>query len=328
MARGLEERGSVEGTPTEHDEAGRPPAERGGRPLEREFLPDGSVFPYKAQRRFCVFESSAPRVDGSEGISRCGRRVGVAVGCAAALFALTRAEPVLAQSRRVGSDYISRPLVLPVGVLRLDGGPRRPYSGGQVMPGGQLQFLINEGEDVAFLVPGAGYGVVDNLELGAVWPLLISPDLDLSDLSVYGKYSLQRGNIEVAGYAELRIPIENDLELTGGVPVFLHLSEQARIETGGFVRFTFGDDTAATVHVPVSVPILVSPEVFVGPEIGVEIRDFSDVAVPVGVIAGYTLGGSISSIGDLFARLTFADIGSGADLIRFDIGAEIFFDVM
>jgi hypothetical protein len=233
-----------------------------------------------------------------------------------------------AESRLVGSDYVSRPLVLPQGVLRVDAGPRRPYSNGQLMPAGQLQFLINKDfDDVAYLVPGAAYGVIDKLELGAVWPLRISPDLDLSDLSVYGKYSLQRGQIEAAGYAELRIPIEGDLELTGGVPVFLHLNNAVRLETGGFIRLTFGDDTTATFHVPLSAPILVSPEVFVGPEVGIEIRDFEDVALPVGVIAGYTLGGGISTIGDLLARLTFADLTNGADAIRLDVGAELFFDL-
>lgn len=233
-----------------------------------------------------------------------------------------------ASSQLVGSDYVSRPLVLPKGVLRLDAGPRRPYPSGQLMPAGQLQFLINKDfDDLAYLVPGAGFGAIDKLELGGVWPLRISPDLDLADLSVYGKYSLQRGEIEAAGYAELRIPIENDLELTGGVPVYFHLSDAVRLETGGFVRLTFGDDTTASFEVPLSAPIQVSPEVFVGPEFGVMIRDFEDVALPLGVIAGYTLGGGISSIGDLLARLTFADLTNGTDTVRLDVGAELFFDL-
>lgn len=249
------------------------------------------------------------------------------LGAGLVLAALASAEPAQATSRLVGSDYISRPLVLPQGVLRLDAGPRRPYSGGQLMPAGQLQFFVNDDfDDAAFLVPGAGYGVIDKLELGGVWPLQISPDLNLLDLAAYGKYSLQRGHVEVAGYAEVRIPIESDLELTGGLPVFVHLSNQLRIETGGFVRLGFGDDTTVTLHVPASVPIQVSPEAFVGPEVGIEIRDFDDVAIPVGVIAGYTLGG-ISSIGDLFARLTLPDIGSGADTVRLDFGVELFFDL-
>jgi hypothetical protein len=196
------------------------------------------------------------------------------------------------------------------------------------MPAGQLQFFINKNyDDEAYFVPGGGVGVIDKLELGAVWPLRVSPDLNLSDLSVYGKYSLQRGEIEVAGYAELRIPIENDLELTGGVPVFFHLSNAVRLETGGFIRLRFGGDTTATFLVPLSAPIQVSPEVFVGPEIGIEIRDFEDVALPMGVMAGYTLGGGISSIGDLLARLTFADVTNGTDSVRLDLGAEIFFDL-
>jgi hypothetical protein len=250
------------------------------------------------------------------------------VGATSVLGVWLGAAPAWAESRLVGSDFVSRPLVLPKGALRIDAGPRRPYPSGQLMPAGQLQFFINEDdEDLAYLVPGAGFGVIDRLELGAVWPLRLSPDLDLSDLSVYGKYSLQRGEIEVAGYAELRIPVENDLEITGGVPVYVHLDSSARLETGGFIRLGFGPDTTVSFEIPLSAPIQVSPEVFVGPELGVLIRDFEDVAVPVGVIAGYTLGGGISSIGDLLARLTFVDVTSGVDTVRLDIGAELFFDL-
>jgi hypothetical protein len=260
-------------------------------------------------------------------VSRGGRRWSLALMACAVVFC--DAGFASASSRLVGSDYNSRPLVLPKGVLRLDGGPRRPYSNGQVMPGGQLQFLINrDADDFAFLVPGAGYGVIDDLELGAVWPLQLSPELNLSDLSAYGKYSLQRGSVEVAAYAEVRVPIEADLELTGGIPVFVHLSDTMRLETGGFIRLSFADDTAVTLLAPVSLPIQVSPQVFVGPETGIEIRDFESVAIPLGVLAGYTLGGGISSIGDLFTRLTFADISHGADTIRFDVGAELFFDLL
>lgn len=241
---------------------------------------------------------------------------------------LFRGESAHAESHLVGSDYISRPLVLPKGVLRIDGGPRRPYSGGQVMPGGQLQVLINQGQDVALLVPGAAYGVTDGLELGAVWPLVLSPNLDLLDLSVYGKYLLQRGSVEVAAYAELRIPVQNDLEIAGGVPVNVHLAPNLRLETGGFLRLVFGDDTNFLVDLPLSVPIQVSPQVFVGPEVAVQIFDFETVALPLGVIAGYTLGSGIGSIGDLFGRLTLVDIAHGADTVRFDIGADLYFDLL
>src|SRR5262249_37636401 len=158
-------------------------------------------------------------------------------------------------------------------------------------------------QDVAILAPGAAYGVIDGLELGAVWPLVLSPDLDLLDLSAYGKYELQRGQIEVAAYGEIRIPVQNDLEIAGGVPVALHVAPNLRLDTGGFLRVVFGDDTNLIVDVPLSVPIQVSPQVFVGPEVALHIVDFKTVGLPLGVLAGYTLGSGIGSIGDLFARL-------------------------
>jgi hypothetical protein len=249
------------------------------------------------------------------------------VFCLWALDGLLRLTPARAESHLVATDYISRPLVLPKGVLRIDGGPRRPYPGGQIMPAGQLQVFVNKGQDVALLSPGAAFGVIDDLELGAVWPLVLSPDLDLLDLSVYGKYQLQRGSVEVAAYGELRIPVQNDLEVAGGVPVNLHLSPDFRVETGGFLRLVFSEDINFLIDVPISVPIQVSPQVFVGPELGIEISDFDYVAVPLGVLAGYTLGSGLGSIGDLFGRLTITDIAHGANTVRFDIGAELFFDL-
>jgi hypothetical protein len=61
------------------------------------------------------------------------RSAAVAAGVLGLAFT---AENAHAESHLAGSDYISRPLVLPKGVLRIDGGPRRPYDGGQVMFGG------------------------------------------------------------------------------------------------------------------------------------------------------------------------------------------------
>lgn len=249
------------------------------------------------------------------------------VFCLWALDGSLRLAPARAESHLVATDYISRPLVLPEGVLRIDGGPRRPYPAGQLMPAGQLQVFVNDGTDLAILSPGAAYGVMDKLELGAVWPLVLSPDLDLLDLSAYGKYQLQRGSIEVAAYGELRIPVQADLEIAGGVPLNLNLAPNFRLETGGFLRLVFSEDINFLVSIPLSAPIQVSPEVFVGPEVGIEISDFDYVALPLGVIAGYTLGSGVGSIGDLFGRLTITDIAHGANTVRFDIGAELYFDL-
>lgn len=231
-----------------------------------------------------------------------------------------------AQSADVGAVYVERPLVLPEGILRIDAGPRRPYSGGQVWSGGQLQFQINDFQDFAFLVPGVAYGIVDRVEVGAVWPLMISPDLDLSDLSLYGKYELALGQVDFAAYGEVRIPIESDLELTAGVPVYVHLNNTMRLDTGGFLRLVFADDVNVLLTAPLGLMIQATPDIFVGPELAIEIFDFDEVNVPLGVIGGYTLRDGGRTLGDLFARFAIVDLDEGFDFVRLDFGAEFYFE--
>jgi hypothetical protein len=232
-----------------------------------------------------------------------------------------------AQSREVGTTYVERPLVLPQGVLRIDAGPRRPFDPGQVWDTGQLQFHINkDGQDLAFLVPGAAYGVVDKLEVGAVWPLLISPDLDLADISLYGKYQLQKGQVDIAGYAELLIPIESDFQVNVGVPVYLHLSDTLRLETGGFLRLIFGDDVTAILTAPLALSAQISPDVFLGPELAIAIVDFDGVDVPLGIFGGYTLRDGGRTLGDLYGRFAVTDIENGFDSVRLDFGIQLYFE--
>lgn len=232
-----------------------------------------------------------------------------------------------AQTGDVGPTYVYRPLVLPEGVLRIDAGPRRPYGPGQVWETGQLQFQINrEFQDFAFLVPGAAYGLMDKLEVGAVWPLMISPDLDLLDLSLYGKYELALGEVDVAGFGEVRIPIEGDFELGVGVPVYIHLSDTLRLDTGGFMRIVFGDDVTILLDAPLALAVQINRDVFLGPELAIEIYDFDEVNVPLGIFGGYTLRDGGRTLGDLIGRFAIVDLENGFDSVRFDLGINLYFD--
>jgi hypothetical protein len=236
------------------------------------------------------------------------------------------AVPARAQTSDVGPNYVYRPLVLPEGVLRIDAGPRRPYSG-QVWETGQLQFHINrEFQDFAYLVPGAAYGIMDRLEVGAVWPLMISPDLDLLDLSLYGKYELSLGKVDVAGYGEVRIPIEGDFEVGLGVPVYIHLSDTLRLDTGGFMRLVFGDDVAVVLTAPLALAVQATRDVFLGPELAIEIYDFDEVNVPLGIFGGYTIRDGGRTLGDLIGRFAIVDIENGFDAVRLDLGINLYFD--
>jgi hypothetical protein len=232
-----------------------------------------------------------------------------------------------AQSREVGATYVDRPLVLPQGVLRIDAGPRRPFDPGQVWDTGQLQFHINkDGQDRAFLVPGAAYGAMDKLEVGVVWPMQLSPKLDLADISLYGKYLLDKGQVDIAGYAEVLIPIQSVFQVTVGVPVYLHINDTLRLDTGGFFGVVFADDVDVKLTVPLGLAAQVTPDVFLGPELAIAIIDFNRVNVPLGIFGGYTLRDGGRTLGDLFGRFAMVDLEEGFDFVRLDLGIQLYFE--
>lgn len=244
------------------------------------------------------------------------------------LAAFGVAPSALARSNEVGATWVNRPLVLPKGVLRLEGGPRRPTAGGQVTSGGQLQFHFVEGaDDLALMVPGVGLGLTSELEVGVVWPLRFAPDLDLSDISFYGKYSLQEGSVEVAGFGEVLIPIESDPILAAGLPLQIHLSPTLRLDTGALLRIEFGAEAIGTVHTPVALLSQLTQRWGMGLETGLEVVDLERVYMPFGVLGVYSLPSGLGTLGDAFGRIGVADLGSGLDYFRIDVGAEIYFDL-
>ncbi len=263
-------------------------------------------------------------------LSERGRRR-VGFFCAAAVVlpgAVFLPNVAQARSRQVGDSLVQRPLVLPEGVLRIDGGPSRPYFGGQISHAGQFQLLtIRDASDRAFLVPGAAYGLGSGVELGGVWPLRIAPDLDLSDISAYAKYQLQQGNVELAGYGELRIPVESDLELAAGLPVRVHLDTSLSLDTGGYFRIVFQDDPLGVFHVPLSLSIGLAPEWTLVAEAGLELIDFDELNLPLGVMGAYSVRSGVGTLGDFFVRLGLGDISEAGELWRIDVGAQMYFDL-
>lgn len=233
-----------------------------------------------------------------------------------------------AKSRSVGATWINRPLVLPKGVVRLDAGPRRPFGGGQVMSAGQLQFhLVSGADDPAYLVPGAGFGLTEDLEVGVVWPLRFAPDLDLADISLYGRYRLQNGPVQLAGFGELRIPIESQLALTAGLPAQIQLSPTLRLDTGAMLRVEFAAEPFGVLNVPAALLVQLTSQWGLGVETGVEVVDFDRLKLPFGLVGVYSIPDGLGSLGDVFGRVGIDDIGSGVDYFRIDIGAELYWDL-
>lgn len=243
------------------------------------------------------------------------------------LLAAQHPRRAAAESHAVGARYLDRPLVLPEGVIRIDGGPKRPFFGGQVVPGGQLQLFLNESSDFVQLVAGGAYGIGDGWELGAVWPLQLSPDFDLRDLSIYGSRSIaQDAQLSVAAFGEVRVPVESDFELAGGAPVQYRYRPDVRIDTGAYLRLALGDDARVALQLPVSVPVRIAPDWTLGPELGVEVVDFDSLNLPLGVLGTYSMGRGLRSLGDLFARIALVDLLDGLDAIRLDVGVDLYFD--
>ena len=247
---------------------------------------------------------------------------------AAAMMLVSWLLPAVAQGRSaaVGSTYVQRPLTLPEGVLEVNAGPRRPYFGGQIAQAGQLQWTLRPNEPDTFVFsPGVAYGLLPDVELGVVWPTVFAPEVNLSDISFYGQYQLQGGAWEIAGYGEIRIPIESNLELTAGLPIQLHLSPQLRVDTGAFFRMILRDPVFGALHLPLGLLVQISEQLALGPELGVEVLDFEEVNVPVGVLGVWSLSNGLSTTGDLLFRLGLVDFAQGFEQVRFDVGVQLYF---
>lgn len=234
--------------------------------------------------------------------------------------------PAAAESHAVGARYLDRPLVLPEGVFRVDGGPQRPFFGGQVASGGQLQLLFGK-TDSALAVAGGAYGISEGWEVGAAWPLQLSPELDLRDVSIYGTRSIARDSeLWVAAFGEVRLPIESALELAAGAPVRFLYRPHIRIDTGAYLRLALGDEARFALHLPASVPLRLADDWTLGPEAMVEVVNFDSFALPVGLRGTYSIHRGIRALGDAFARLALVDITEGVDAVRVDLGIELYFD--
>ncbi len=245
---------------------------------------------------------------------------------AAALSVLLLSVSATAQTRAWPMRHVDRDLALPRHTLRLDGGPRWP------LPSGQLShFVQRDADDALLLRAGASFGVTENLELGFVQPLLLYPEGDLQNPTFHGTYQFARGTVDVGVFWGVGIPYEGHLVLRGGVPLHIHAGNRVRLDMGAFLRSEFPEDnTTVDLEVPFLVPINVTPQVFLGPEVAmITWGGFEDVAVPVGFFVGYTIVTSGGTLGDISGRIRETDVRSprAFDQVELLFAADLFFDL-
>lgn len=242
------------------------------------------------------------------------------------LSVLLAADPAGAQTTAWPMQHVDRDLAVPRYTLRIDGGPRWP------LPTGQVSHYVNRDWDDAILLrAGASFGVTENLELGFAQPLLIVPDSDLQNPIFHGTYQFARGDVDVGAFWGVVIPYEGHTVLRGGVPLYVHVSRSVRLDLGGFLRMELPENnTTVDLEVPFLVPINVTPQLFLGPEVAmITWGGFEDVAVPAGFFLGYTVVTSGGVLGDFSGRIRETDLRSerSFDQVELVFAADLFFDL-
>lgn len=199
----------------------------------------------------------------------------------------------------VPAAMASPPLLLDPGQLRIDAAPSDfgYMDHGRINDGRGLRLFKRGDDDVGLAVGvGAAYGVVDTFELGGlVVPLQLSPDVDLGGLEVYGRFSLVRGEVDVAAQITLQLPTDDDFAMGLGAPMVFSLSRSVRLHSGAELEIVFDPDSIS-LDVPAALYFDVTPAFFLGPRSGLYFDDFDELIINLGAQVG----------GDISRRLTLS----------------------
>jgi hypothetical protein len=201
---------------------------------------------------------------------------------------------------------VERPLTLNARMLRVDAG----------LGFSRIEFCSSfgcVGDTVVSLGVGAGFGITDDLEVGAlVLPLVLSPEFDYAGPSVYGMYRFLRGDTEIGLRASITLPVNADFAFSVGAPVWFRFLPRVLLQTGLFLdgqdatRFNLG------LRVPASVLVQLTGSLWAGVDTGLlfQVTDpgpGDTFAIPLGLQVGYALPGSTGGrpIADLVASFGF-----------------------
>lgn len=219
----------------------------------------------------------------------------------ASLAVVSAASSAQAQQTQLPLPFARRPLTLTARTLRADA----DFSVSQV----SVSFLgATASSTVVGLRLGAGFGITDDLEVGATLiPLTLSPEFNYNAPSIYGAYRFVRGDIDVGARLDLVFPVNGDFGLRAGVPVLFHLGEGARLDTGAFIELSFGDTLGKALSIPVAFTANLNPNLFLGARTGLLLPNFDSLGMPLGVYAGYTIanGAGASPLADITASFDF-----------------------
>lgn len=248
---------------------------------------------------------------------------------------------------------------MPEHVLRIDvGRPDRAllqwrglYSGLQ-RNGGGFHVLKIRGQDPYFdFAAGAAFSLTDAFEFGGILlPLRFAGPgrrAFYGDASFYGRFRFISGDFEMAAQATVVLPTDDYFQFAGGLPMKVHIGDQAHLNFGVLLNFGVDDrgpddriDVLFTV--PMEFALNVSKQFFFGFASGVTFVDYdldddddSGFRIPSSAFLGYTAAVGRSTYIDFaldFGFPTWVTFGNGDAEVSFrywqtTFGANIYVDV-
>ncbi len=208
--------------------------------------------------------------------------------------------------------YTHRSMTVPSGTLRIDFGPADRAllhansslplgASGLVLPlprgGGFTYTGVDGGDALIDLRLGAAIGIVDGLEVGAMFlPLGLAPDGrdTYGNPTAYARLRIVDGDFQLGAQVGAAVPVVDgtDFGLGIAVPIKLVLGNGLHLNTGAEVQLTFADpDMVIGLNIPVEFAFNLTEGFFAGLTSGFVHGnlDGGDPVIPAGVFAGYSL---------------------------------------
>jgi hypothetical protein len=249
-------------------------------------------------------------------------------------------EGVAVEGEGLPLPYAQRPLTLTEGTLRGDAAfsiAHISFTTINPITGMEETFA----DTAIALILGAGFGIMDDLEVGAtVLPLQLDPEVDYLDPSVYGIFRFLRGNVEVGAGLAFVFPVQGDFGIVPAIPVDIHIGDNMLLGTGVRLPILFADpDPIVSLEIPAEFAINVMPSLFFEARTGFLIPDFDFdfFTIPLGIAGGYTIasgtGGPLADVTLAFGFPAFLQPASDGDAVVTNLwtlvlGASFYFDVM
>lgn len=175
------------------------------------------------------------------------------------------------------------------------------------------------GNTFANLSAGAGFGITEDLEVGAAYllPIQLAPEANFLNPRLYGRYRFLRGDVEIGAQLGVTIPFQGDFSFDVALPVWLHFSPNFVLRTGLIYTVLTTRRLTHSLTIPLQLVGQATPEVFIGggvdPTIWLGPGD-PQLGLAVSVYGGYTFANAGTPIADVQLGFSFPQfVQTGGD---------------